>query len=330
MKMSFRGLSFLMAGAAFVLFAFLSPNCQPSGGDFESAGGSSGNEKGGSGGNSEKGGSGGKGTGGSDENGGSGGNEDTGGKGSGGKGSGGKAAGGSGGKGGSAGEKEGGASGSGGVTGKGGSSETGTGGSTTPVTTGPTGTTVTFVKGKASGAMLGYGWVSLGSDDSVSDPKCGTEEITSTSKCSATTWSTEDSLCISGEIPALPETPTDADYAANWGMSVGVNATEPAGSGIGQAFKTVAITVTGSPKSGLRALIHKKGDSDGTSYCIALTSGTALTLTKFATDCYADTPAKTFAAADIPNIDKVAVQVYSGSTAITVKDLCITKIEFTK
>jgi hypothetical protein len=174
--------------------------------------------------------------------------------------------------------------------------------------------------------MVGYGWVALGSSDSVTDPTCGTAAMTTS--CAATTWSTTDSLCISGNVPAQGATP---DYTANWGESVGVNATDPAGGGLGQSFSSVTVAVSGSPAaSALRAVVHKKGEADSTTYCLAY-SATAMALTSFVTDCY-NTPAKGTAitAADIPNIDKISIQVSSGAAAIPVSKLCITGITFAK
>jgi len=356
MKLSLRCLSSLLTGAAFVLFASLLPNCSPPDGSLPSSGGNGGDTTsgGGDGGSSGNGGSSGSGGNSASNSGGSttssGGKETGGAVGSGGSttSNGGSSGTGTGGKSGGTGGKSGGTggkTGSGGSSSNGGSSTTSNGGSgaggvqssggatTTPAAGGTTGsgTAVTFSAGKAVGAMTGYGWVSLGSADTLTDPKCGTEVITSVTACASTTWSTTESLCISGSIPALPANPAQTDYDTNWGISVGVNATEPAGSGIGQTFSTVAITVTGLPASAtVRAQIHKKGDVDGTSYCIALSSGSPLTLTKFATDCYNTSPTKTFAATDIPSIDKVSVQVVSGSAAVAVSNLCITKIEFAK
>ena len=177
--------------------------------------------------------------------------------------------------------------------------------------------------------MTGYGWVALGKDDTVTDPKCGTSAITSTTQCAATTWSTTDSLCMSGSIPALPASPTSADYSNNWGIMLGINATDPEGGGLGQSFSSVTITVTGSPTSGLRAKVHKKGGpSDG--YCAPYTSG-AIPFTSFTTECWNTTsPGTAITAADVPNIDQIGIQVPSSQTAITVSNLCITGITFAK
>ena len=194
----------------------------------------------------------------------------------------------------------------------------------------PTGTTVTFASGKAQGAMTGYGWVALGSADSITDPTCGGIAFTSTTNCAATTWDTANpsALCMSGSVPALSA--VNPDYTDNWGVVIGVTSTAstPSG-GLGQSFSSIAITVTGSPASGLRAMVHRKGDPDTTSYCAAMTSGTAVAFTSFNTKCY-DTPPDGVAltAADVPNIDEIYVEVPSITTAITVTNLCITGIAF--
>jgi hypothetical protein len=123
---------------------------------------------------------------------------------------------------------------------------------------------------------------------------------------------------------------TTPDYTGNWGIELGVNATE-SNISLGQSFSTIAITVSGSPTSGLRAMLHRKGDKDETNYCLAMISGTVMAMTSFNTKCY-DLPPDGDAlfASDIPNIDKVGVQVSSSATAITVDNLCVTGITFGK
>jgi hypothetical protein len=350
MKSSLRGLSSCLTGAMFVAFALLSPNCQPSGGELNTGGnggngdnGGSGSGGSGSGGNASGGssGSGGSTTGNGGSTTGNGGKTGSGGSttGNGGKtGSGGSTTG-NGGKTGSGGST----TGNGGKTGSGGSTTgnggvTGNGGATTSNggTTGSsttnTGTTVVFGAGKGQGAMTGYGYVALGAADTITSPTCGASAapITKAAPCkSDPNWSKTDALCISGSVPVLAA--TDPDYTGNWGVSVGVNAGDPDTVTLGQSFTSVAITVTGSPSSGLRAIVHRKGDPEDTQYCLAYASG-AMALTSFSLTCYdSASPGTKITTADIPNINKVAVQVTSNQTAaITVTDLCITKIEFAK
>jgi hypothetical protein len=205
------------------------------------------------------------------------------------------------------------------------------GGVTSPGGSTATGTTVTFSSGKGVGAMVGYGWVALGSADTISDPTCGPSKavITAAAQClTSANWNSTTALCVTGSVPALAA--TNPDYSGNWGLSVGVNAGDPAGTtGLGQPFTSIAITVSGSPTTGLRAIVHRKGDADATQYCYPLTSGTAIPLTSFSTTCYTSaSPGTAITAADVPNIDKVSVQVSSGTTAIAVSSLCITGIAF--
>jgi hypothetical protein len=180
----------------------------------------------------------------------------------------------------------------------------------------PTGTTVTFANGQAQGAMTGLGWVSHGAQDSITSPTCGGAVVTITSKnCTDTTWNSTTALCITGSTA-----PVNPEYTGNWGVLVGVNSTAPAGSGLGQSFTSITITVTGSPTSGLSAVVHRKSDPDGINYYAALTSGTAISLTDF-------TPVA-LTNEDVPNIDMIGVQVTSTTTPITVTNLCITGITF--
>jgi hypothetical protein len=202
---------------------------------------------------------------------------------------------------------------------------------------GPAGTTVTFSNGQAVGAMTGWGWVSAGSLDTVTDPMCrGTDaSVASATPCATgPNWSSTSALCVSGALPALSA--SNPDYANNWGITLGVTATinqdgrlGDIGQTLGQSFTSIAIAVTGSPLSGIRAQVTRKGDPIGASYCAIMTPGTAIPFTSFNTRCY-DTPPDGVALtlADVPNIDGISVQVPSGPTAITVTDLCITGITF--
>ena len=216
----------------------------------------------------------------------------------------------------------------GGTTAKGGSSNLG---GTTAI--GNVGKTVTFSSGKALGAMTGYAFVALGSAATITSPTCGATlaAVTEATPCTTGyTWSSATVVCMTGSLPALPAAPTSADFAANWGVSLGVNAADPfPGTGLGQTLTSVTITTTGSPLTGLRATVHRKGDADSVTYCGAMTSGTAIPFTNFVTDCYNPVPTGAkITATDVPNIDRINVQVSSGTAAITVTNLCITGITF--
>lgn len=193
---------------------------------------------------------------------------------------------------------------------------------------------VCFKDGKAEGAMTGYGWVALGMLDILTDPTCDTDKhaIDSAHPCTTTTnWSTSDSLCISGTIPALPAMPFQSDYDNNWGIQIGVNTSEPPGLTLGKSPTSVTVTVAGSPSTGLRAIVHVKGEPAGQAYCADLTSGTAIPLSKFNLECWngdAADPTKALPMSNITNIDKLGIQVSSTSTEIKVENLCLQSIEF--
>jgi hypothetical protein len=277
----------------------------------------------GSGGNNETGGSGG-----TSDTGGSGGTSETGGASGGSGGSGG----GSGGTSDTGGSQSGGASGgSGGTPSSGGSSGSGGSSSTTTNACNATASanSVAFCNGQALGAMTGWGWVALGSADTLTDPTCDTAKaaITSAAPCkSNTNWSKPDSLCMTGSVPALPGDAGAADYSSNWGVQIGVNAKDP-NAAMGSSWKTVTLSVSGAPTTGLRAILHKSGDGDTVGYCKEMTPGTAMAITDFNSQCW-NSGGTSLTEADAASIDKVGVQVTSTAAAISVNSLCLTKIEF--
>jgi len=170
--------------------------------------------------------------------------------------------------------------------------------------------------------------------DMLTDPTCDTDKhvIDSAHACTTTTnWSTSDSLCMSGKIPALPATPLQSDYDNNWGIQIGVNTSEPPGLTLGKSYASIAITISGKPTTGLRAELHVKGEPAGQTYCADMTSGEAIQLSKFNQECWngdAAASSKALSSDNIANIDKVGIQVSSGSAEIPVEKLCLQSIEF--
>lgn len=190
---------------------------------------------------------------------------------------------------------------------------------------------VTFKAGRGDGAMTGYGWVTLGSADTVTSPTCGPTNapITGAAPCTTqTNWNQANALCVSGSIPALPPEPTPADYAANWGIQVGVNASEP-NAPIGRSFSAVGLAISGTPSVGLRIELHRAGDPVGDTYCALWTSSDPVPLTSFNTECWSN-GGDYLTAADVPTLDKVGLQVTSGAAAIAVTDLCLQSIVFVR
>lgn len=218
----------------------------------------------------------------------------------------------------------------------GGSSGGSSGGGSTSVSCTSDATTVCFHNGQAQGPMTGWGWVSLGLQDTLTDPTCDTDNhaITNANACTTTTnWNATDALCITGNIPALPATPLQSDYDNNWGVQIGVNTSEPPGITLGQSYASITITVTGQPSSGLRAELHIKGDPAGTTYCANMTSGKSIQLSTFNKQCWNVGTAQydssqDLAASSIQNIDKVGIQVSSTQNQISVSNLCLTSIAF--
>lgn len=182
--------------------------------------------------------------------------------------------------------------------------------------------TVTFANGRAEGAMTGYGWVGLGQLDTLSAPTCDGKLVTSSSTCSALEWPSSSALCISGGVPSISAT---GDYTANWGVMVAANVSEPSGAGLGQSFQSITFYLRGLPTTSIRGALHRKGDAEATNYCATIRSGVAVSLTSFNTYCWngSGTP---LTAADVPDLDWIGIQVYSGPDPITVSNLCLVSL----
>lgn len=188
---------------------------------------------------------------------------------------------------------------------------------------------VTFSSGQAAGAMSGLAWVAPSAAASITNPLCDGRPITSEQMCSKVpSWSPANALCISGTIPALPASPTADDFADNWGVLFGVNATPDSATGVlGRSYKNVTFMVSGTPQSGLLASVHRQGES--LAYMAALVPGVPISFTKFATDYYATAPTGYLSAADVPKIDRIGIQIPSGSLPVTMVNLCLQELVFT-
>jgi hypothetical protein len=220
----------------------------------------------------------------------------------------------------------GGVSGAGGIVTIGGS--TGAGGTTAPPNAG---TVVTIADYQARGAMTGYGWIALGARDVVTDPTCSSPAgpITSDTACDDTMWSSPTAYCMSGTLPALPTPTAQSDYDLNWGIQLGINATPTNGGTLGQSFSAVAISVTGSPSAGLRAVVHRTGDAEDATYCSPISPGVSVAFTSFNTSCW-DNLGTYLPATEVANLDQVGVQVPSTTSSISVQNLCVTGITFSR
>jgi hypothetical protein len=176
--------------------------------------------------------------------------------------------------------------------------------------------------------MNGYGWVAMGSADTVKSPSCAGRPITPTEPCVTGPDWPRSGLCVDGYIPALPSAATASDYNTNWGILFAAETSEPSGGGLGVAYRTATFNLSGSPSNGLRAVVHRKGDPEGTNYCTIITSGVPALFTSFNTACW-DGTGVFLTAFDVPALDWVGVQVSSMTfSPVPVSNLCLTSIFF--
>jgi hypothetical protein len=118
------------------------------------------------------------------------------------------------------------------------------------------------------------------------------------------------------------------DYAINWGILVGAATRDPV-RGIGVGYRTITLTVTGWESGRLLAVVHLADDPCNVVYCAEMTSGVPIKLSSFNTECFFGSGTD-LSLADLAKIDKVAVQVPSRRTAVTLSNFCLTKIDFGK
>jgi len=225
--------------------------------------------------------------------------------------------------------------------GAGGSGSTSNGGSSGACSAGAD--SVCFASGKATGVMTGYGYIALGKLDSASSPKCdntanggtATEAITTDKPCpeqgGKSVWDTPTAgLCISGSIPIV----TGADYTNNWGLQIGCNVSDPAGSTLGNSYSKITFNYNesgSSPKNpAMRGEIHVKGDAVDKTYCATVPAGVATSLIAFNTKCW-DSTGDGLTADMVPNIDKIGLQISADDKSkYDVSALCWSGITFAK
>jgi hypothetical protein len=216
-------------------------------------------------------------------------------------------------------------------------------GTSDPGSIGSTGSAIeaaTFLSGRAQGALTGRGSVSLGVIDTVTSPTCNGMQIgglspsmppvtfNSTCRPSAVTWDSTTGLCVSGTIPGSSSNPSYMDYMIDWGIMVGVATREPV-QAIGVAYSSIALTVSGWDSGALFAVIHLDNDASNLTYCARMTSGTAIKLSSFNTECLFGS-GKRLAEGDAERIDRIGVQIPPSQSRTTVTDFCLDKIELAK
>jgi hypothetical protein len=171
-----------------------------------------------------------------------------------------------------------------------------------------------------------------------------------------TVWNSTSALCISGTTPKIttPAGATSPDYKSDWGLQIGVNTSDPpadtSGNGhtLGTNYSTVALTINPSAVTpanpAIRAFVHLVSQAcTDDPYCFTVPalppSGVPvpMNLTDFNTECWAgyrcgtDPNCIQLKATDIPNIDKVGVQISSDiGNLYTVNNFCLQQIAFGK
>jgi hypothetical protein len=142
---------------------------------------------------------------------------------------------------------------------------------------------------------------------------------------STATLASDGSLCISGNVMALPANPTAADYSNDWGCGIGVNVNQMMGTNMPINSTTlsgtgVSVTVNAIPTCTTARVIVT---DSGTDYCAPLT-GTSTTVpwSMFNTECWM--PSKGQALSGAPTaVTAVKVQFVTSMTACTFSNFCI-------
>jgi hypothetical protein len=181
-----------------------------------------------------------------------------------------------------------------------------------------------------------------------------------------TIWNAPDALCITGTIPKVQ----NSDYDSDWGLQIATNTSNPPAdtSGNGQtlgqiasdasSFTTIALTTTGTvtpANQAIRVIIHLVSmECWRKPYCATMSaSDKAIVLTSFNTQCWNGSVCSAsvascstcaagdktclnaccsqLQASDLPNIDKIGVQISSDTSKdYTIDNYCLKAITFAK
>jgi hypothetical protein len=229
---------------------------------------------------------------------------------------------------------------------------------------------VTFKDGKAQGPMTGYAYIALGKQNSETSPLCEEDPndpndpnnpysflrpITAPdpntcdkphATCPTdgrTIWNSPTALCITGLIPKVQ----GVDYTSDWGLQIAMNASDPpadkGGQTLGRNYSTITYEITPEAitptNNAVRAVIHLVSqECFADPYCATIpVSGAVLKLTEFNTECWngpvcgAGAACKQLKPEDVPNIDKVGVQISSDiNNDYIVNNFCLNNIKFGK
>ncbi len=144
---------------------------------------------------------------------------------------------------------------------------------------------------------------------------------------STATLAGDGSLCISGNVMALPPTPTEADYDSYWGCGIGINLDQPPGSGAPGDYQLTGTGVTVSvenlpPCTTARVILDQNGGSP--TYCAPLTPGVEIPWASFNTACWL--PAQGTALSGPPDSQSIEIQFVTSLQECSFTNFCITAV----
>jgi hypothetical protein len=145
---------------------------------------------------------------------------------------------------------------------------------------------------------------------------------------SMATLATDGSLCMSGNVMALPPTPTMQQYSDFWGCGIGVNLNQMMGMNTPKNTYTltgtgVTVNVSGLPTcTQARVVLDQMGATP--EYCAPLTPGVEIPWASFNTACWNGTG---MALTGPPTSQAIKVQFVTSSTPCTFTNFCLTQIK---
>ncbi len=146
---------------------------------------------------------------------------------------------------------------------------------------------------------------------------------------SMATLATDDTLCISGNVMALPSMPTQADYSNDWGCGIGINLDQSADGGTPAPYTltgtgvTVGINATPSCPSLDNIRVVLTDGAAMTQYCAPITPGVEIPWADFNTTCWM--PSTGTPLAGPPSSVALKVQFVTTATACTFTNFCLTQ-----
>jgi len=164
-----------------------------------------------------------------------------------------------------------------------------------------------------NGEICGFAWTATNGVGETIDPPCGTEGV----------CFTENTICASGEIPAIVPA-TDTEEGKYSGVMIGIDAqTSSEETSTWTASGSFGMKWTAGGTTGEARLLIQTAGGD---YCVAnAKSGTTYSISEFVKECWdggKQSPPLTAATA----VKAVALQINGDDTAQTFSDLCVTEL----